>query len=107
VGLGFELRDSYLLYHLSHTSSPFFSGYFGDGGLKKYLPGLVWNDKHPDLSLLSSQDYKHETLSEPTSGLVAQVYHSMRPYSKITKITKNKQTKKKCWRYGSSGRAPA
>jgi hypothetical protein len=27
------------LYHLSHTSSPFFSGYFGDGGLMNYLPG--------------------------------------------------------------------
>jgi hypothetical protein len=28
------------LYHLSHTSSPFHSGYFRDEGLKNYLP--VW-----------------------------------------------------------------
>jgi hypothetical protein len=32
VGLGFELRASYFakqtIYHLSHTFSPFFSGYF-------------------------------------------------------------------------------
>jgi hypothetical protein len=28
--LGFELRVLHLLYHLSHTSSPFCSGYFGD-----------------------------------------------------------------------------
>jgi hypothetical protein len=26
-------------YCLNHTSSPFFSGYFGDGGLVNYFPG--------------------------------------------------------------------
>jgi hypothetical protein len=35
VGLEFELRALYL----SHTSIPFCSGYFGDGGLMKYLLG--------------------------------------------------------------------
>jgi hypothetical protein len=47
VGLEFELRSSRLqcrrLYHLSHTSSPFCSGYFGDGGLSNYLPVLASN----------------------------------------------------------------
>jgi hypothetical protein len=37
VGLGFKLKTSNLekqvLYCLSHTSSPFCSGYFGDGVL--------------------------------------------------------------------------
>jgi hypothetical protein len=42
------------LYYLSHTSSPFCSGYFGDGGLTNYLPGLVSNHNSPNLSLLSS-----------------------------------------------------
>jgi hypothetical protein len=34
VGLGFELRllAKQLIYHLSHTSSPFCSGYFGEVG---------------------------------------------------------------------------
>jgi hypothetical protein len=31
VGLGFELGSKQALYRLSHTSSPFCSGYFGDG----------------------------------------------------------------------------
>jgi hypothetical protein len=30
-GTGFELRALHLLYHLSHTSSPFFSVCFEDG----------------------------------------------------------------------------
>jgi hypothetical protein len=30
------------LYCLSHTPTSFCSGYFGDGGLSKYLPGLEW-----------------------------------------------------------------
>jgi hypothetical protein len=41
------------LYHLSHTSSPLCCGYFGDGGLMKYLPGLAFNCDPPDLSLPS------------------------------------------------------
>jgi hypothetical protein len=32
-----------VLYHLSHTSSPFCSGYFGRWGLAKYLPRLPLN----------------------------------------------------------------
>jgi hypothetical protein len=57
VGLGFELGSvlvvKQVLYCLSHTSSPFCCGYFGDGGLENYLPGLTSNLVSPDLSLLN------------------------------------------------------
>jgi hypothetical protein len=49
VELGFELAEQ-VLYCLSHTSSPFCSGYFGD----YYLPGVALNHDPPDLSLPSS-----------------------------------------------------
>jgi hypothetical protein len=63
----FELRlAKQVLYHLSHTSCPFCSGYFGDGGLENYLPGLALNHDPPNLNLSSSQDYRHESL---VSGL--------------------------------------
>jgi hypothetical protein len=39
AGEGFELRAKQVLYHLNHTSRPFCSGYFGNGGLMKYLSG--------------------------------------------------------------------
>jgi ABC-type polysaccharide/polyol phosphate export permease len=43
VGLGFELSalclQSRHFYHLSHTSSTVWSGYFGDEGLWNYFPG--------------------------------------------------------------------
>jgi hypothetical protein len=39
---------------LSHTCSPFCSGYFGDGGLMNYLPGLASNHHSPNLSLPSN-----------------------------------------------------
>jgi hypothetical protein len=38
------------LYHLNHTSSPFCCGYFGDGVLKNYFPGLASNQDPPDLN---------------------------------------------------------
>jgi hypothetical protein len=40
---------------LEHTSSPFCSGYFGDGrmGLMNYLLGLALNHHPPDLRLPS------------------------------------------------------
>jgi hypothetical protein len=43
---GFALAKQ-ALYCLSHTSSPFCSDYFGDGGLKTYLPGLASNHTLP------------------------------------------------------------
>jgi hypothetical protein len=43
-----------VLFHLSHTSSPFCSGDFGDGGLLYYLLGLASNHDPPDLSLPNS-----------------------------------------------------
>jgi hypothetical protein len=46
VWKGFELRAL----HLSHASSPFCSGYFGDGGLENCLPRLALN-----LLILASQ----------------------------------------------------
>jgi hypothetical protein len=63
VGVGFELRALHLQSRCSttyHTSSPFFSAYFGDGGrgLRLYLPGLALNCNPPDLSLPSSKDYR-------------------------------------------------
>jgi hypothetical protein len=39
---------------LSNTSRPFCSGYFRDGGLAKYLPGLALNLHPSDLSFPSS-----------------------------------------------------
>jgi hypothetical protein len=57
VGLVFELRALHLakqaLYLLSHASSSFCSGYFGDGGLANYVPGLAFNCNPPDLSFPS------------------------------------------------------
>jgi hypothetical protein len=46
------------LYNLSHTS-----GYFGDGGILNYLLMLALNCSPPDLSILSSEDYKCEPLA--------------------------------------------
>jgi hypothetical protein len=53
VGLGFELRASH--HCLNHTSSPFCSGYFGDGGLVNYLPGLTSNHDPPLPPISASQ----------------------------------------------------
>jgi hypothetical protein len=39
---------------LSHKSSPFYSGYFGDGSLSSYLHGVAANHDPPDLSFPSS-----------------------------------------------------
>jgi hypothetical protein len=39
------------LYSLNHTSTPFSSGYFGDGVLGAIFPGLALNYDPPDLSL--------------------------------------------------------
>jgi hypothetical protein len=59
VGLEFELRALHLakqvLYCLSHTSSPFCSGNFGDGSFGNYLPGLASNQDPPDLLIAASQ----------------------------------------------------
>jgi hypothetical protein len=41
-----------VLYHLSHTSSPFCSGYFGDGVLQTICPGWPWT---VTLLILASQ----------------------------------------------------
>jgi hypothetical protein len=68
VGLGFALRAFELTKqaHPRHlSSSPFYSGYFGDGGgsgLRNYLPGLALNHDPPNLSLPRSPDYRHEPL---------------------------------------------
>jgi hypothetical protein len=43
-----------VLYHLSHFSGPFCSGYFGDKRGTKYLPRLASNHNSPNLSLPSS-----------------------------------------------------
>jgi hypothetical protein len=40
---------------------------FGDGRLMKYLLGLAWNHNPPNLSLLSSWDYRREP---PLPGLI-------------------------------------
>jgi hypothetical protein len=54
LGLVFELRASHLQSnHLNHTSSPFFSAYFGDG-FSNYLPKLALTHNPPDLILPSS-----------------------------------------------------
>jgi hypothetical protein len=47
-------------YHWSHPSSPFCCGYFGDGGLANFLPGLPLHLHPPNVSLPSRQDYRHE-----------------------------------------------
>jgi hypothetical protein len=73
VGLGFELRALHLQsrhYHLNQTSSPFCSGYFGDGGLMNCLPKLASNLSPLDLSLSSSWDYRYEAqVPDQASGL--------------------------------------
>jgi hypothetical protein len=57
VGLGFEVKASSLqkqvLYHLSHTSSPFCCGYLRDGVLGTIVQSGS-NHNPPDLSLPSS-----------------------------------------------------
>jgi hypothetical protein len=50
---GFMLTKQ-VLYLSSHTFSPVWYGYFGDGGLTNYLPRLALNFDPPNLSLLSS-----------------------------------------------------
>jgi hypothetical protein len=57
VGLEFELSFTLakqVLYGLIHTSSPFCSAYFKDGGLSNCLPRLASNHDSPDLSLPGS-----------------------------------------------------
>jgi hypothetical protein len=49
-------------HHLSPASSPFCSGYFGDGGLANYLPGLSSNLSLSDFSLPNSYHYRYEPL---------------------------------------------
>jgi hypothetical protein len=65
--LEFELRASPFLYHLSHISSSFHSGYF-----ENCLPRLGSNQNPPDLCLLSSWDYRCEQL---VPGSKAILYH--------------------------------
>jgi hypothetical protein len=48
-------------YRLSHTSSPFCSGDFGDGVSRTICPGLTSNCDPPNLSLPSGWDYRHES----------------------------------------------
>jgi hypothetical protein len=58
--LGFELSFAlakYAVYCLSHTSSPFCSGYSGES-LENYLSRLASYLDPLDLSFLSSQDYR-------------------------------------------------
>jgi hypothetical protein len=49
--LGLPIRHSY---HLTCTSSPLCSNYFGDGDLMNYLSILTSNFDPPDLSLPSN-----------------------------------------------------
>jgi hypothetical protein len=44
------LLATLVLYHLTHTSSPFCSVYFEDGGLINYLPRLASTDDNPGIS---------------------------------------------------------
>jgi hypothetical protein len=53
---------------LRHTSSPFCFGYFGDGGLLNYLPGLAWNLHPPDLSLPGS--WRERPARAPAQSMV-------------------------------------
>jgi hypothetical protein len=50
MGLGFELRlrTCKAGYHLSHTSSPLCSSYFGDWGISRTFPGLASNHNPSD-----------------------------------------------------------
>jgi hypothetical protein len=71
VGLGFELKSSHLQGRLSticHTSSAFWLGYFGDGGLLNYLPKLASNDSPPNLSL--PLNWSVPSFLDPAQGLV-------------------------------------
>jgi hypothetical protein len=58
--LGRELRA----FTLSHSTRPFFEGFFSRLGLANYLSRLASNCDPPDLCLLSSWDYRCE-LSVP------------------------------------------
>jgi hypothetical protein len=61
--LGFELRGSCLqtgALPLVLSLQSILLWLFWRWGLLNYLPGLASNDKPPDLSLLSSYNYRHE-----------------------------------------------
>jgi hypothetical protein len=45
---------------LSNTSSPFCSGYFGDGGLTNYLLELASKCHPSNLTLLSNYEYRYK-----------------------------------------------
>jgi hypothetical protein len=51
--LGFTCK-AIRLYHLSHISSPFRSGYFGDRISRTFSLGWLWNHNPPALALPGS-----------------------------------------------------
>jgi hypothetical protein len=66
VGLGFEFKTSCLKGRHCTTwstpwTSPFFSGYFGDGILRTICLVCPWNSNLPNLSLLSTWGYRHKS----------------------------------------------
>jgi hypothetical protein len=69
---------------LLDTSSPFWSGYYGDWGLSNYLPGLASNCNPPDLSLPCSYDYKCESLAPSCKSSYSMIHNR-----KIDKLQKN------------------
>jgi hypothetical protein len=70
VGLGFALGIvlvKQVLYCLSHTSSPFCSDYFGDGGLINYFSGVALSPDPSTLCLPSARitGMSHWLFKEP------------------------------------------
>jgi hypothetical protein len=71
------------LYPFSHTSNPFCSGYFGDGGLINCLPGLTSNLHAPDLSFPSNWDYRFEAPVPSFNVNIVNILFLTKPHCKL------------------------
>jgi hypothetical protein len=73
------------LYRWNHTSSPFFSDYFGDG-ISKTTPVLAVNLNPPDLCLPSSHDYRREPSHQARGPILIPQFTHIRAVESISGV---------------------